>query len=56
MNCCLQNIVYINLHILYYSHQDKLKIQELQESIKYQKLSTNKIEFLDELVFYLYFI
>ena len=52
MNCSLQNILHINLHILYYSSQDKLKIQELQESINYIKsYKENKIEFLDRLYF-----
>ena len=38
MNCCLQNILYINLHILYIIHiKTSSKIQELQESNKYIK-------------------
>ena len=58
MNCCLQNILHINLHILYIiQFKTSSNIQELQESIKYIKsYQENKIEFLDELVFYLYFI
>ena len=36
MNCCQQNILHINLHILYIIHiKTSLKIQELQESNKY---------------------
>ena len=58
MNCCLQNILYINLHILYIIQvKTSSKIQELQESNKYIKsYQQNKIVFLDELIFYLYFI
>ena len=37
MNYCLQNILYINLHILYIIHIKTSSIQELQESNKYIK-------------------
>ena len=57
MNCCLQNILHINLHILYIIQvKTSCKIQELQESIKYIKsYQENKIEFLDEFAFHLNF-
>ena len=50
MNCCLQFILHINLHILYiYFIKMNLKLKELQESNKYIKnYQENKIEFLDE--------
>ena len=50
MNCCLQNICYINLHILYI-YQVKTKIQELQGSNKYIKsYQQNKFESLDNII------
>ena len=53
MNCCLQNILHINLHILYIiQFKTSRKIQELQESIKYIKsYQGNKIDYLDEFCF-----
>ena len=53
MNCCLQNILHINLHILYIiQFKTSRKIQELQESIKYIKsYQGNKIDYLDESCF-----
>ena len=58
MNCCLQNILHINLHFLYIIHiKTSWKIQELEESIKYIKsYQENKIEFLDESYFNLHII
>ena len=55
MNHCLQNICYINLHILYIIEvKTSSKIQELQESNKYIKsYQQNKFEFLDK---YFYFV
>ena len=53
MNCCLQNILYINLHILYIIHiKTRSKIQELQESNKYIKsYQQNKFELLEKYYF-----
>ena len=50
MKCCLQNIFYINLHILYIIQVKTCsKIQELQESNKYIKsYKHNKFEFLEK--------
>ena len=50
MNCCLQNILHINLHILYIIHiKTSSKIQELQESNKYIKsFQQNKFELLEK--------
>ena len=47
MTGCLQNILYINLHILFIIHvETRSKIQELQESIKNIKsYQQNKLEF-----------
>ena len=58
MNCCLQNVLYINLHILYIIHiKTSSKIQESRKSnkciISYQQ---NMIEFLDKFYFNMYFI
>ena len=52
MNCCLQNILYINLHILYIIHiKTSSKIPELQESNKYIKsYQQNKFEFLEKII------
>ena len=49
MNCCLQNILYINQHILYIIHiKTSSKIQESRKSNKYIKsYQQNMIEFLD---------
>ena len=58
MNCCLQNILHINLHILYIIHINTSR--NIQESWKFNKYLKsyleNVIEFLNKLVFYLYFI
>ena len=53
MNCCLQYILHINLHILYfYFTKMNLNLKELQESKEYIKsYQENKIEFLDEFYF-----
>ena len=58
LNCCLQNTLYINLHILFIiqfmtskSIQEFTKIHQV-----HQKISTKQNYILDELVFYLYFI
>ena len=53
MNCCLKNILYIYLHILYIIHiKTSSKIQELQESIKYIKsYQQNKFELLENYYF-----
>ena len=53
MNCCLQNILHINLHILYIIHiKTSSKIQELQESNKYIKsYQQNKFELLEKYYF-----
>ena len=58
MNCCLQNILHINLHILYIIQvKTSSKIQELQESNKYIKTyQQNKFEFLEKYYFNLHFI
>ena len=58
MNCCLQNIRHINLHILYIIQVKTMsKIQELQESNKYiNSYQQNKIGFLDKYYFNMYFI
>ena len=47
MNSCLQNILHINLHILYIIQcMTSSEIQELQESSKYIKgYQQNKFEF-----------
>ena len=54
MNCCLQNTLHINLHILYFIHfKTNSKIHELWESHKYIKsYQETMIEFLEELDFY----
>ena len=48
MNCCLRNILYINLHIPYIIHiKTSSKIQESRKSNKYIKsYQQNKFEFL----------
>ena len=53
MNCCLHNLLHINLHILYlYFIKMNLNLKELQESIKYIKsYQGNKIEFFNEFYF-----
>ena len=58
MNCCLQNILYINLHILYVIHiKTSSKILELQESNKYIKsYQQKKFEVLEKYYFNMYFI
>ena len=58
MNCCLQNICYINLHILYIDQvKTSSKIQELKESNKYIKsYQQNKFESLDKYYSTLHFI
>ena len=58
MNCCLQKILYINLHILYIIHiKTSSKIQEVQESNMYIKsYQQNKFELLDKYCFNMYFI
>ena len=44
-------------YFIYYSLQNKFKIQELQESNKYiKRYQQMKFEFLDKYYFYLYFI
>ena len=52
-NCCLQNTIHLNLHILFIVQlKTSRKIQELQESIKYiESYQENNIEFLDEFDF-----
>ena len=54
MNCCLQNTLHINLHILLIIYfKDKLKIQESLKSNKYIKsYQENMIEFW---IIYFYF-
>ena len=51
MNCCLQNILYINFHILYFIHVKQISnIQESSKSVKYIKsYQENMIEFLDNI-------
>ena len=58
MNCCLQNILFINLHILFIIHvKTSSKIQELQESNKYIKSYQQKsLKFLEKYYFNMYFI
>ena len=53
MKCCLQNILYINLHILYIIHiKTSSKIQESRKSNKYIKsYQQNMIEFLEKYYF-----
>ena len=50
MNCCLKNILYINLHILYIIHiKASSIIQESRKSNRYIKgYQQNMIEFLDK--------
>ena len=52
MNCCAQNILYINLYILYMFHiKTSSKIQELQESNKYIKSNQqNKFELFENIM------
>ena len=60
MNCqlLLQNILYINLHILYIIHiKTSSKIQELRKSNKdIKSYQQNKFELLEKYYFNLYFI
>ena len=50
MNCCVKNVLHINLHILYIILvKTSSKIQELQKSNKYIKsYQQNKFEFLEK--------
>ena len=58
MNCCLQNTLHINLHILYFIQvKTSSKIQELSKSIKYIKsYQENMIEFLNNSILFVFYL